>query len=130
MLILDTSVLIDLENKKTETLSKLKNLSKLYPSPPRITFMNYFEFLHGIMQKNVAKKETAVAFIELFEMLQPTKKTAKILSDLKEKYDKKGKPLPLADFLIASQAIENSGFLVTKDKDFESIEEVNRIFIE
>ena len=48
---------------------------------------------------------------------------------MKYKYDKKGETLPLADFLIASQVIENNMLLVTADKDFDKIEELRKIVI-
>ncbi|MBI4163797.1 MAG: PIN domain-containing protein, partial [Candidatus Aenigmarchaeota archaeon] len=94
------------------------------PERPAITFISYFEFLYGIRKKDIRNKEKAISFIEEFSIIQTTKTTAGILVWLKEKYE-----LPLADLLIASQAIENQSVLITKDNDFDKIRELNKIII-
>ena len=128
-LIFDTVVLIDIQNRKSETIERLKELSEIYTGPGQITFMTYFEFLFGLGEKSLKNKEIAIAFINNFECLQTTKTTAEILSNLKRKYEKIGKSLSLTDFLIAAQVIENNGTLITRDKDFARIEELKKIFI-
>lgn len=59
-------------------------------------------------------------------MMRPDKETAEILAKLRFKYEKL---LPLANLMIASQAIQYNMIVVTKDKDFENIEELNKIII-
>jgi predicted nucleic acid-binding protein len=128
-LILDTSILIDLEKGEKVTIEKLKNLAQLYPIPAEITFVTEFEFILGIKKRNPKNKEKALAFLNNFSVFHTTSKTASILANLKEKYDRKGLPLPLADLLISALAIENTRILVTKDKDFENIEELKKIVL-
>jgi len=128
-LVFDTSILIDLERKKETTIKGLEDLSKTYPSPAKISFVNEFEFLWGIKDKNLKNKEKVISFLNNFVVLHTTSKTSKILVSLKHKYDKKGLALPLADLLIASLAIENNGVLVTKDKDFLKIEELKKVIL-
>ncbi len=123
-LVFDTSVIIDLEKRNADTIEKLKEIIHLYPEKPAIAFISYFEFLYGLRKKDVRNKEKAIAFIEEFPIIQTTKTTAGILVWLKEKYE-----LPLADLLIASQAIENQSVLVTKDNDFDKIKELNKIIV-
>ncbi|MBI2142325.1 PIN domain-containing protein [Candidatus Woesearchaeota archaeon] len=48
----------------------------------------------------------------------------------KYKYDKKGIILSLADLIIASQVKETNMTLVTKDKIFERIEEINKVLLD
>ena len=129
ILVFDTSILIDIENRNKDVILKIKEMSKLYTTPAMITFINYFEVFHGITNKSPSKKEKAEAFLEIFNMMQPTKQTARILSKLKEKYDKIGKPISLTDFIIAAQVIENDALLLTRDRDFEKIEEMNKVII-
>ena len=118
-------MLIDIENRESITLNKLKELSKVYSSPAAISFISYFEFVFGLRgRKNNSR---ALAFLNNFSCLQTTKSTAHILSDLKSKYSVKGAILPLADLLIAAQVIENNGILLTRDKDFKVIEELKKI---
>ncbi|MBS3157796.1 type II toxin-antitoxin system VapC family toxin [Candidatus Woesearchaeota archaeon] len=129
-LVFDSSLLIEIEKRNKDILEKLKEYMELYPAAPQITFMNYFEFYYGIQDKQAHNKEKALAFINNLDIIYVTKKTAEILSDLKRKYEKLGKAIALADLLIASQVIENKLILVTLDKDFERIEEMNKIILE
>lgn len=126
-LVFDTSILIDIERSDYNTINKIKLLAKEYPSPASITFITYYEFLRGLKIGKPKNYDKLIKFIDKFSMLRITKKTADILSEIKIKYDNKEITLSLADLLIASQIIENKLILVTKDKDFEKIEELNKI---
>ena len=128
-LLLDTSVLIDIECNTKKSVDKLMELSQSDPSPAAISFITYFEFIHGMRLKSTKNKERSLAFIEKFYFLRPTKTTASILSDLKYKYDKLGKPIPLADLIIASQSIENNMTLVTSDRNFNEITELKKVIL-
>ena len=121
ILILDTSILIELEKGNKEIIEKLDELRKTYPAPAKIAFISYFEFLYGLKDRSIKNKDKSIAFLEKFDVIQTTKKTADSLIGLKRKYE-----LPLADLLIAAQTIENDGLLVTKDKDFNIIQEVEK----
>ena len=75
------------------------------------------------MRKRVEKnKEKYLSFIEKFETIPIKKETMHLLVLLKEKYE-----LPLADLLIAAQIMEKGYILVTKDRDFENITEIEKI---
>ena len=128
-LVLDTSILIDIERKKEKTLKKLESFTKIYPVPAKITFINHFEFLLGIKEKEPKNREKSISFLNNFIILNSSRITATILSDLKYMYDKKGINFSLTDLLIASLVIENNMILLTKDKDFEKIEELEKIII-
>ncbi len=128
-LVFDTLILVEIERKNKYIIDKLKKYIEIYPAPAQITFINYFEFYNGIQKKNIKNKEQALYFINKFNIIKLTKKSAEILSNLKDKYSNKGLNLPLADLLIASQVIENDLILITLDKDFERIDELNKIII-
>ncbi len=128
-LILDTSILIEIERGNKELLTQLKKLKEDYPNSPRITFVSEFEFLLGINEKSIKNKEKAIRFLKTLSSLQTTKSTATLLANLKLTYQKKGMLLPLADLLIAALVIENNSTLLTKDKDFEPIEELKKILL-
>ncbi len=125
ILLLDTSIIIDLENGIKNTLEKLESIRGSYPDVPKVSFMTYFEFIDGIRNKQPHNRQKALAFIENFDVLQTTKNTAGILSSLKEKYG----DVSFSDLFIAAQAIENNMMLATKDKDFDKIKEINKIII-
>lgn len=128
-LAIDTSVIIDIENRKSVTIEKLRELSEAHPAPASVAFISYYEFIFGLHVKSPKNKEKSIAFIEMFHFLEPTKKTADILSDLRHKYEKQGKKFSLSDLLIAAQVMENSMTLVTSDKKFREIEEIRKIII-
>ena len=128
-LALDTSILISIEKGDQEIIRKLNELSKKYLLPPQLPFTSYFEFLVGLKIRKPKKYEEILNFFRKFNVLQTTNRTADILSNLKIKYDKLGIILSLADLLSASQVIENQLILITRDKDFEKIEELKKIIL-
>lgn len=128
--VLDSSVLFDLE-KGENRISKIflektgnQNTSSYY-----ITFINLFEFLLGLGTKSSKNKERLIHFVQQFSVLNTTDETAKLLADLRLRYDKKGIVFSLADLIIACLAIENDSVLVTRDADFEKITELRKIII-
>lgn len=123
----DTSILIAIEKKDERVIKELDKLSKLHKLAPQLPFIAYYEFLRGLKIGKPKKYAELREFVEQFNVLNTTKSTAEILSDLKMKYDSVGESLPLADLLIASQIIENNLTLITKDKDFEKIKELKKI---
>jgi len=125
----DTSILIGIERRDAMVLTELKKLSKIYPLKPQLPFISYFEFLRGLKIRKPKRYGELFGFLNEFNVLSSGKNTARILADLKIKYDGKGIVLPLADLLIASQVIENGLILVTKDKDFEKVDELKKIVL-
>jgi len=125
----DTSILIGIERRDAMVLKELKKLSKIYPLKPQLPFISYFEFLRGLKIRKPKRSGELFSFLNEFNVLSSGKNTARILADLKIKYDGKGIVLPLADLLIASQVIENGLILVTKDKDFEKVDELKKIVL-
>ena len=128
-LVLDTSILIDIERRKQSTINILKELSQSHSDPAKITFINQFEFLLGLKEKSPKNKNTAKIFLNEFLSLQTTQFTAEVIAELKQKYDSIGITIPLADLLIATITLEKNCTLVTKDKDFEKIKELRKIII-
>lgn len=123
-LILDTSVIIEIERGNREILEKLDGLRKQYPSAPKISFISYFEFYYGIKEKSIKNKEKSLAFIDMFEIINATKSTAQFLVLLKANHE-----LSLSDLIIAAQVMQTNGILVTKDKDFDKISEIEKIIL-
>lgn len=125
----DTSILIELERKNPEIIEKIDRLSRVYPTPPQLPFISYYEFIRGLKTKKPKDYEKKFAFANRFNVLKTSKRTAEILADLRIKYEKIGFSLPLADLLIVAQSVENNLVLISRDKDFEKIEEVQKIIL-
>lgn len=128
-LLLDSSVLFELEKDNKAILNKLEKISAAHPARACISFMTCAEFLYGIEEKGDDKKAEAKQFLWKFCLLHTTNETAMWLAYLKHKYDKLGKPKSITDLFIASQALEHKLTLVTKDKDFEDISEIKKIIV-
>lgn len=128
-LLFDTSILVDLEKKDMRTIKKVEELRKMHYLPAAVSFVNYFEFYFGVLSKSIENRHRMMEFLNKFNCLKASNKTAEILAELRYKYDKKGVTLPLADLIIASQTIENNMFLITKDNDFEKITEIKKIIL-
>tara|TARA_Y100000310_G_scaffold344857_1_gene460047 strand:+ start:4515 stop:4907 length:393 start_codon:yes stop_codon:yes gene_type:complete len=128
-LLLDTSILIALQRNDRFTFNKLEDLKQLHKGMPVISFISFYEYIHGMREKNIKNKDKSAAFIEDFEVLELYTGNAAIISHLRLTYEKKGKILPLSDLIIASQAILNNMTLLTRDKDFLEIKELKKIII-
>jgi predicted nucleic acid-binding protein len=124
ILIFDTSILIELSRGNREIIKKITELKRNYPAPAKISFISYFEFLYGLKDKSEKNKNKSIEFIEEFDVIQTSKKTAAILVKFKQNYE-----LPMSDLLIASHTKEVDGILLTKDKDFKPIQEINCIIL-
>jgi len=127
--LLDTSILIAIEKKERHILEKIRNLAGLDNHPPQISFITYFEFLLGIKAKLSHNQERALEFLDRFHCLKASRVTAEIMAGLKYRYEKNGMTIPLADLIIASQVKENNLTIITRDKIFSRIEEINRIIL-
>lgn len=128
-LLLDTNILVDLEHKIPEVCRKINEISKQDPMPPAITFMNHLEFLWGLRNKKEKHRMAQLAFINEFVILQTSRLTPLIVCNLRNKYEIQGSVIALADLIVASLAIEYNMTLLTKDRDFEKIEELKKIIL-
>ena len=129
MIILDTNILIELEDGNQKVISKLRELAKRQPSKPFIASPTYSEFLYGYQCESSKVKEAAQIIINDYGLLNTTRNSSKILAETKYKLDKKGKMIPIFDMVIASIAIDNDGTLVTADKHFKNVEGLSLEFI-
>ena len=124
ILIFDTSILIELNRGNGDIIRKIAELKRSYPAPAKISFISYFEFLYGLKNKSEKNKNKSIEFIEEFDVIQTSKKTAAILVNFKQNYE-----LPLSDLLIASHTREIDGILITRDNDFKPIKEMKCIIL-
>ncbi len=129
ILFLDSSVLFELERGNPAIIKELAHLQQMYPNVPQLPFMVYAEFLFGLPGKNSKNQQKARLFVQPFPIIQTTKRTAEILTTLKEENDTEAHALPLADLLIAAQTIEHGGMLLTRDRDFTKIRQLQYMIV-
>ncbi len=127
--VFDTSIVIDLERNYPPTIQKIKELFQEYPLPAQITFVTEFEMLLGNKEKSPKNQEKVKLFLSLFPVLHTNTRTSDVLATLKNKYDKRGTPIAFADLLIAALCLQENKILITKDKNFNRIEELSTIII-
>ena len=128
-LLLDTSILIAIQRDDKEVIKKIEDLKKSHFQPASISFISYFEFYSGLIEKNIKNRQFMIDFLNKFNCLKASSITAEILASLKHKYDEKGIVIGLADLIIASHAKESNMTLITQDKIFEKIDEINKIVL-
>src|SRR3970040_3063054 len=94
--ILDTSILIELQRGDQTVRREIQSLSRRFPATPSITFLNVFEYLVGIRRLTKRKAE-AIKLLENFEVINTRAKTAEVMASLRSKYDKLGVVVSLSD---------------------------------
>ena len=128
-LLVDTSILIAIQRDDERVIKKIEELKKAHFQPASISFINYFEFYYGLAGKNIKNRQIMIDFINKFNCLKSSSITAQILAELRNKYEKKGIVIGLADLIVASNAKEHNMTVVTQDKIFEKIEDINKIIL-
>lgn len=130
MFIFDTSAIIALEREDKKALNLVSELLKKQTGPPQASFVVYDEFLYGIKNRAPHNQLKAIEFLNNFNCIPATRKTAEILSGLRHDYERKGILINPADMIIASHAKEHNLTLVTADRIFEKIDDINKIIID
>ncbi len=118
-IIIDTSILIDVENKKEYTIKKLERCldedKEVAVSSPTVT-----EFYYGGMESE-KKIKSRVGALRKYKLLNTNFKSSLILAEIKKQLESEGKAIPIFDLIIASIALANNALLVSKDVHFEEI---------
>lgn len=126
MIILDTDVLIEIERGNQKVISFLANLRKTRPDNIAITSAVYAELLYGFLMRNKQLPQELAAF----DVIEFDRESADIFAQKKKMLDVKGKPIPIFDLITACCALSRRALLVSFDKHFEQISELNFLLIE
>ncbi|MFH0700839.1 MAG: type II toxin-antitoxin system VapC family toxin [Candidatus Woesearchaeota archaeon] len=116
--IVDTSVLIEIENNNQKIITEISQLGRESNSELYLTFFNFCEFYYGIISRSAKNKALAQERLNQYKLLNTSKNTAFIFCDLLSQLKKKGKIIPQFDLLIASIALEHNFTLLTMDEHF------------
>jgi len=128
MLVLDTSILIDIEHNNKKVLSFLQDIYRDHPSYPAITFATFSEFAFGALKQ---KKSWTAILTELnkYQVLNSDTKSSILTAQLKYQLEAKGKIIDDFDILIAATVMVYKGTLITRDAHFNNIKELSKIII-
>lgn len=133
--LLDTNIISEMRAKypNQNVLKKLeetKNISS-------ISSVSFDELLYGAKRLPAGnKQDTLLSFYidyvqAYYEILPFDIHASWINSDISERLERKGRPAPKMDSMIAATAIANNMILVTRNvKDFEDIKEVSALMVE
>ena len=119
--VIDTNVLIEIENGNKETLKSVLEIVDPSKATLYLSLITLSEFYFGLRNKSVANQNKAYKKLQKYYLLTPNGTTAILFSTLLAQLEKKGKNIPRFDLLIGSQAIENKMTLITMDSHFKQI---------
>ncbi len=125
MLVIDTSVLIEVERGNESVVSKLRELRKKHPENISITSAVYAEILFGYIVKNKKFPQE----IELLDILEFDKRSAEIFARKKRELEVKGTMIPIFDLITASCTIANKMVFVTFDNHFKEVQGLQLVIL-
>ncbi len=128
--ILDTDVLIEIENNNEEVILKVNGFKNTPYAEIYISIFTYAEYYFGAREKSERNKDKARQRLHQYNLLNTTAHTAEIFCDLFHLLLKKGKPIPQFDIFIAAFAIEHGFTLITKDHHFKQIDGLKSIILD
>lgn len=119
--LLDSNIIIDLFRGDKKVVSIVQKIETVY-----IPVIVIGELFFGANKSN--RTTTRITEIEQFEeeviILDITRSTAQIYGEIKDQLRQKGKPIPENDIWIAAIAKEHQLTLLTKDKHFKFIDQI------
>lgn len=124
-ILLDTNAISALFKGDSNILDRMIEADTIF-----ISIFVLGEILYGF--KNGDKEKENNLLLKEFlskpsiKILNGTKETAEVFSEIKIKLKKKGKPIPINDVWIAAHAVETGSVLVTYDKHFDLIEGIRK----
>lgn len=127
--ILDTDVLIEIENKNEDIILKINSFRSAPYEEISISIFTYAEYYFGAGEKSEGNKKKVRQRLQMYNLLNTSSRTAEIFCDLLHTLLEKGKPIPQFDIFIAAGAIEHGLTLITKDHHFRQLEGLKSIIL-
>lgn len=128
MILLDTSILIDLLANKKQAVGLISKYKELPAGISVITLAELeigFLYLNNERQKKAREKLFELIKSGVLEVFEITSKIALEYADLQAKLIKVGKPISGFDGLVAATAIFYNATLLTSDSGFNRIKNLN-----
>lgn len=129
--ILDTSILIEIENNNKKVLSDIvEKIGDIESLNFYITYFGFCEYFYGHIKKNKKNKQTILERLNGYKLLNTSKESAIIFCITQNDLKESGKEIPIFDSLSSSIAIANNMFMITADENFKRIPGLKTIMIE
>jgi len=120
--LLDTNIIIDLFNGDAAVTKKIITADEVFV--PNIVIGELYYGSYG-SKKTKSNLKRLEEFIVSTTVINTSIETAKIYGHIKNELKKKGAPIPENDIWIAALAKQYSLKLLTRDRHFESIDEID-----
>lgn len=119
--VFDTNIIVDVFREKGEAPTKILSYSEIY-----IPLTVCGELLYGaaISAKPEIRKKQVMDFLDHCHIILPSFEVANYYAEIRKGLKEKGRPIPENDIWIAAMAKSVNLPLVTRDKHFGNIEEV------
>lgn len=124
LLIIDTNILIEIDGGNEHLIRQIEDVMSEDPdAEPAVTWVNYFEFYYGKTKKPETAQK-ALEFLANFSYLGMDKEATQVFAHLRRD---RINVTDVKDFdlVIASIAMANNAMLITKDKDFKRVKNLN-----
>jgi tRNA(fMet)-specific endonuclease VapC len=128
-LVLDTNVVLDLENGDRPTISQLSEM-RSFSGELSVTAMTYYEVYYGVLKRGESRRNTTVKNLDSYELLNTSRESSMKLAEIRKSCADDGRHIPVMDMLIASIVMAHGATLVTRDKHFKEIEGLNVVVLE
>lgn len=128
-LVLDTNAYCKCDLGEESALELVEKATSLY-LPSVVYGELYYGFRHGKRFENNLKRLNQ--FVEIFDVniISVDLDVARKFGDIFASLRKKGLPIPTNDIWIAASCMSVGGVLLTTDKHFKSVEQIESEFVE
>jgi len=128
--VLDTSILIEIENNNKKVLSDIvEKVGDINSLDLYITYFGFCEYFYGHTKKNKKNKRAIMERLKRYRLLNTSKESAIIFCITQNDLKESGKEIPVFDLLSSSIAIANNMFMITTDEHFKRIPGLKTIII-
>ena len=129
-LVLDTNIYSDYAEGLSQTVDFMATYGEFIYLPPVVLGELYFGFMKGSRQKFNEKKLQQFINRLKVEIIHVNADVARKYAIIYLSLQKKGTKIPINDVWIAASCMEIGGTLLTRNKHFEVVEQIETIILE
>lgn len=124
--LIDTSILIEIENDNSEIIKKIEQLGR---AELFITIFNFCEYHYGLLNKSQKNQERLMQRLGEYKLLNTSFRSGIIFCQMLAELKKAGRTVPQFDLFIAAIAVENDLILISADEHFRNIPKLKSVIL-
>ncbi len=117
--LLDTNAVVALLNEEDNMVNLIQNVENLYISATIAGELYFGAEKSARKEENIARIES---FVQTYPVIKCDLETARLYGEIQKQLRDIGCPIPQNDMWIAATALQHDLILVTKDKHFDHID--------